>query len=357
MKMFKKLVSTVLALMMLFLMIIPANADGITFVDVPFGSPWAEGIQYVAEKGISLGTGNNHFSANDAITTRQWAVMISRAMGNQPADQPGDDFGDACIELGYKEGWIDLYGMLEPDLNVSRGSLYESAFAVFDIPTYNYELYSGGRPLSPGENYVRIAKELGICSATCSTSDIMTRGETAQLIYLLSTQKYQVAEPPILSELHIVNTHNLSLNKFLLEIEKVPQPILDHYHELGWRFVIDCNTVSRFGAGCVGVCSYQEKAIYVSERGAIAHEFGHFLHYSLGFPVEFDVIYREEVQSEILFGREYAFTNSKEYFADCFAYWVQNEGRPEKMNMMRDLAPDTYAYFSKLASNGWIPAS
>ena len=42
----------------------------------------------------------------------------------------------------------------------------------------------------------------------------MTRGETVRLIYLLSTQEYQVIEPPILSELKIENPQGLDLNGY-----------------------------------------------------------------------------------------------------------------------------------------------
>ena len=63
------------ALMMTVQMGIPAFAAEITFDDVPAESPWYESIHYIADQGITLGTGNNTFSPDAPITARQWAVM------------------------------------------------------------------------------------------------------------------------------------------------------------------------------------------------------------------------------------------------------------------------------------------
>ena len=189
----------------------------------------------------------------------------------------------------------------------------------------------------------------------------MTRGETAQLIYLLSTQDYQVVEPPIMSEIQIVNAHGLNLNRFLLEIEKIPEVVRDKFAELGWRYIVDCDAVARFseelGMNCIGICSYGDKAIYVSESSATIHEFGHFIHRVVGFTAEFDAIYEKESKNTLPLLRDYSLTTSKEYFADCFKYWVENQGSDEKMDLLRDAAPETYAYFSRIASNGWSKVS
>ena len=73
----------------------------------------------------------------------------------------------------------------------------------------------------------------------------------------------------------------VSTNAFLLELRRVPQPILDAFNAHGWRYVIDYDYIAslsrRGGVSCTGATSYADKTIYISEAGATLHEFGHFL--------------------------------------------------------------------------------
>ena len=61
----------ILPLMLMLILTIPAFAADISFTDVALDSPWIEGIQYAAEEGISIGTGDNCFSPDDPVTGRQ----------------------------------------------------------------------------------------------------------------------------------------------------------------------------------------------------------------------------------------------------------------------------------------------
>ena len=357
MKIQRKLMRTILPLMLMIILTIPAFAADISFTDVSPDSPWIEGIQYAAEEGISIGTGNNCFSPDAPVTGRQWAVMVCRALDKNTEKYTETTFGEAEVRVGYEENWLGLYGMLEPDTRMSRGSLYESAFRVFGIPIYSFELYSEGKAMATRENCVRIAKELGICDEAGASNDIMTRGETVQLIYLLSTQEYQVTEPPILSELKIENPQGLDLNGYLLEVMKIPASIRTQFSERNWRFIVDCDAVAEFAEqlqmNCIGVCSYGDKAIFVAESSATDHEFGHFIHRMIGFPAEFEKLYETESKNTLPILREYSLTNSKEYFADFFRYWLENQDNDEKLDQIREAAPGTYAFFSHLATNGW----
>lgn len=53
------------------------------------------------------------------------------------------------------------------------------------------------------------------------------------------------------------------------------------------------------------------------------------------------------------FLREYALTNSREYFAEYFAYYLTHSDHEEKVEQMRQLTPETFAYFSALSEAGW----
>lgn len=346
-----------LALLCMSLTVSAFAAEAPIFLDVTEESPWYESVTYAAEQGITSGTGNGYFSPDLAMTARQWAVMVCRAEDKQPNEQYDAGFGTAELRLAFDEGWLYMYVMTEPDVRMCRGALYESAFRVYDIPMYSYELYENGATMGTAENCVRIAKELGICAEEATANDIMTRGETVQLLYLLGTQEYQVSEPPIMSELDIQNPDGMDINKFLLELEDIPQEIRDKYQAVGWKYIIDCEAVSQYAqqlnVSCIGVCDYAKKSIYVSESSATIHEFGHFLHRMLGFPASFDAIYQKEAGHARILLREYSLTTSKEYFADCFRYWIWHQQNENMLGQLQEVAPETYAFFSSLAANGW----
>lgn len=66
---------------------------------------------------------------------------------------------------------------------------------------------------------------------------------------------------------------------------------------------------------------------------------------------EWEKLYQAEASESIL--RDYAKTNSREYFADCFAYWVSYSGIEKHMEVFRNAAPQTYAYMEMLAASNW----
>ena len=102
---------------------------------------------------------------------------------------------------------------------------------------------------------------------------------------------------------------------------------------------------------CIGATDYVRKTIYVSDARATLHEFGHFLNWTLTASAEREELYRLEAQNTVL--RAYARTNYREYFADCFDYWIINAGNAQRMERFRDAMPRTYAYFERLAENHW----
>ena len=57
---------------------LPASAAG-RFSDVPAGSPFYESVTYLAECGITAGTGGHSFSPERPITVREWATVLFQA--------------------------------------------------------------------------------------------------------------------------------------------------------------------------------------------------------------------------------------------------------------------------------------
>ena len=327
------------------------------FQDVSADSPWYEGIAYAAENGITLGTGDNNFSPDAAITIRQWAVMICRAYGKEIPEAADSPFGQAQLNLAYKEGWLSMSAMLEPDMEMCRSAVYDSAFAVEDIPVYRYELYEDGEYMTAADNYVRIGYENELCVEDADPLDHITRGEAVQIIYLIRTKGLQVDPPEMVEQLNINNVDQVYLEPYLLEFKKIPEPILDEYTERGWSFNL-CGQYledlsDRLNMQCAGATCYQEKVIYARESFCTVHEIGHFYHQVLRFPSAIRVLYAKESKSARDVLGNYSTTDSLEYFAEFFEYWINWSGNEERMRVLEEAAPETYAYFLKLESNGW----
>lgn len=352
----RKLFPGVLALLLAFTLIVPASAAEYSFSDVPADSPWYESVAYIAERGITIGTGEGRYSPDAPITTRQWAVMLCRAYERTDV-LAGDsgNFGSTCLAEAYRCGWLSMEAMTNPDTQMCRGALYQSAFAAIGLPVYDYILYPDGETLTDYENCLRIGTELGLCPEGTEPTEIITRGEVAALLYAVLTQEYHVDEPPILSEFPIQNNTGVNMNDYLLALREVPMPVLQKFEAKGWTYKVDFEYMAalsqKLGMSCIGATSYADKTIYVSSAKATLHEFGHFIDSIVNDSAEWDRLYQAEASESIL--RDYAKTNSREYFADCFAYWVSYSGNEKHMESFQNTAPQTYAYMEMLATSNW----
>ena len=122
-----------------------AASDG--FSDVPEASPFYESVTYLAGQGITYGTGKGRYAPDTPITVRQWATMLCRAFDKGDAlSDPAGYGGDACINQGYADGWLNLPAMAAPDSRLCRYAIYESGFTAFDIALYSSQLYLRGKP-------------------------------------------------------------------------------------------------------------------------------------------------------------------------------------------------------------------
>ena len=352
----RKVFPGVLALLLTFTLIVPASAAEYSFSDVPIDSPWYESVAYIAERGITIGTGEGRYSPDAPITTRQWAVMLCRAYGKTDA-LAGDsgNFGSACLTKAYRYGWLSMEAVTNPGTQMCRGALYQSAFAAIGLPVYDYILYPDGEALTDYENCLRIGTELGLCAEGTEPMEIATRGEVAALLHAVLSQEYHVDEPPVLSEFPIQNNAGVNMNDFLLALQEVPEPVLQKFKDKGWTYTVDFDYMAalskKLRMSCIGATSYADKTIYVSSAKATFHEFGHFIDSIVNDSTEWEKLYHAEASESIL--RDYAKTNSREYFADCFAYWVLYSGNEKRMEVFRNTAPQTYAYMEKLAASNW----
>ena len=325
-----------------------ASAACTGFDDVPESADCYESVIYLAECEIAAGTENDCFSPKQLITVEQWAVMLCRAYGVETIGDSWQDVGRSSVVEAYRQGWLNETALSAPRSPMCRSVLVESAFAAADVPVYDSTLYEGGASLSTADNILRVGRELGLCSDDADTNALVTRGDAAIILHVVLTQSFRIEEPPV--PVTLVNAAGVNINDYLLALRQVPEPVLAAFNAAGWTYRIDFDYISelskKLNMSCIGATNYSQKTIYLSEASATLHEFGHFLDWMLGFPAEYEQLYLAEAQNSGL--RDYAKTNAREYFADCFAYCIIHGNDSEMMESLRKNAPQTCTYFEEL---------
>ena len=325
-----------------------ASAACAGFDDVPESADCYESVMYLAEHEITQGTGNGCFSPDAPVTVRQWAVMLCRAYDVKVEGSSWSDLSQSAVEQAYRKGWLNETALSAPNIQLCRGALLKSAFAAAKIPVYDSVLYAGGVSLPDHENCIRIGKELQLCGEANTANEIVTRRDAAMLLHAILTRAFTVTAPE--APVTLVNAAGVNVNDFLLELRKLPEQILDAFNAAGWTYCIDFDYMGglskKLNMSCIGATNYSQKTIYISEASATLHEFGHFLDWMLGFPAEHEQLFRAEAAAAPL--RNYAKTNAREYFADCFAYWVKYAENANAISLLQECAPMTYRYMEDL---------
>lgn len=340
-----KFISILLVLSML--LTVPAFAFSTDFTDVSEKATYAEAVSYLADAGILRGTASGRFSPNERITVSQWATMLCRALDEEPEGVSWQEAGTNAVQTAVRGGWLEPTAISDTNGSICRGELFLSAFAAMKIPLYDATLY-GLDWLADSENALRVGKTFGLCAENKTAAELVTRAEAAQLLHAVLMQTLTVTPPE--TPVTVENLTQWNVNAFLLELRKVPQPILDAFNENGWTFVIGTEYLTdlsqKLGVNCIGAAVYTEKRIYVSEASAVLHEFGHFLDCTMGFPQAHKDLYALEAASAPM--KQHAKSNSLEYFAEFFAYWLS--GSTRTLAQLKELTPETYAYFDGLSS-------
>lgn len=325
-----------------------ASAACTGFDDVLESADCYESVIYLAECEIAAGTGNDCFSPEQLITVEQWAVMLCRAYGAETIGDSWQDVGRSSVVEAYRQGWLNETALSAPRSPMCRSVLVESAFAAADVPVYDSTLYEGGASLSTADNILRVGRELGLCSDDADTNALVTRGDAAIILHVVLTQSFRIEEPPV--PVTLVNAAGVNINDYLLALRQVPEPVLAAFNAAGWTYRIDFDYMGglskKLNMSCIGATNYSQKTLYISEASATLHEFGHFLDWTRGFPAEYEQLYLAEAQNSGL--RDYAKTNAREYFADCFAYCIIHGNDSEMMESLRKNAPQTCTYFEEL---------
>ena len=325
-----------------------ASAACTGFDDVPETADCFESVMYLAEHEITQGTGNGCFSPDAPMTVRQWAMMLCRAYDVKVEGSSWSDLSQSAVEQSYRKGWLNETSLSALNTQLCRGVLLKSAFAAAKIPVYDSVLYAGGVSLPDHENCIRIGKELQLCGEEDDANEIVTRRDAAMLLHAILTRAFAVTAPA--APVTLVNAADVNINDYLLALRQVPEPMLAAFNAAGWTYRIDFDYISelskQLNMSCIGATNYSQKTIYISEASATLHEFGHFLDWMLGFPAEYEQLFRAEAAAAPL--RNYAKTNAREYFADCFAYWVKYAENANAISLLQECAPMTYRYMEDL---------
>ena len=329
-----------------------AYASDNRFTDVDSSSKFSECISYLADKGIMSGTAVGKFSPDSYITVKQFAVAMCRAYGIETAGNTWEEVSRDALMKAYGNGWVSSSVFDNDNMNLCRESALESTLIAAKVPVYSSALYDN-QDTACSSDIMRTAANLGLCSSTASPSDLVTRGEAGYFIYKTLTEKYTVdaPKPPV----NMVNSANVNANDYLLKLKGLPEEVTKDFNEQGWTFKIDFDYPAQLGRerglSCIGVTSYSKKAIFVSDASAIWHEFGHYVEGRLTFPAKHTELFIREAQNSIL--RDYAKSNSNEYFADCFEYYLKNKDNAKNIDLFKSKAPMTYQYLQELEACGW----
>ncbi len=146
----KKLMSFLLAVLLLSSLALPAMADA-TYDDVAEASWYAGAVGYVTEKGLMAGTGNGMFSP-DGLITRATAVTVLYRLAGEPAVSEDTGFADVQPGMWYTKAisWAARAGI---------ASGYDYGYFGVNDPMTRQQLatvfwrYTGSPDVAAGEDF------------------------------------------------------------------------------------------------------------------------------------------------------------------------------------------------------------
>lgn len=316
-------------------------------------------IQSLAELGILNGTGNNKYNPNEAIKIVDLCKMIFNIVDPYYYnDLLATKSTISSIITESDRLGLDsiLYNVMTGGYlaNISSSDACFSILSAFGIRVINPVLY-GYSYCSPIKYSKEIAIELG---ALENNSNIITRGEAANVIYTFLKNEIQFKKPDIMNDVEITyETDYLDLSSLLCELEKVPDEILSKFNARGWQIIAGDNKADEYYEDnkvlITGLCDVHDKTIYIIGYTATVHEFGHFLNNVTLHPFEAVTMFDTEINQMKSLRGPYCETNYSEFFAEAFTYYIYSLDDTKQMNKFKEVAPLTWAYFDRIANNNW----
>lgn len=328
-------------------------------------SPYKTEIEFLRVLGITNGIGNNKFNPNAVITEGDFLVMIARSLGNSHIDRilSTNDSYQYKISNLVKAIWAMGYGdytyTVENNLSASRAG--KMVFSLANLPIYGDNIYNESTENSDNAGYDQLVR-LGIISKELEPKQEITRELAAHILYTVMFTGLQVETPEIFSKYNIeIDRSDFDATLLLNELNKIPDEIKKYFEDGSWRILIETSYINQWsyenGMIANGLCDYASSTIYLANIGSLVHEVGHMLRSELHFPSEIDRIFGIEKNQLSQITGGYCKTDSSEYFAELFEYYINAKSSPnkvERLEKLESVAPESYAYIVKLENNGWI---
>ncbi|MBB6670209.1 S-layer homology domain-containing protein [Cohnella nanjingensis] len=180
--------------------------NAVPFADVAAGTWYKDAVSYLAARSITTGTDETHYSPNATVTRGQFIVLLLKAYGIAPDEQPSDNFADAgnayytkylaaAKRLGITEGLGD--NKYQPDSQVTRQELftllYRALGTLGELPAAKSNVgLSGFSDAGSIAGYAQDAFQSlvdgGIVTGSggkLNPKDVSTRAQVAQVLYNL----------------------------------------------------------------------------------------------------------------------------------------------------------------------------
>ena len=344
--------------------ITPAFALETGFNDTS-NSPYREQIHSLQQYGIVNGIGNNNFAPSQIMDQGQLIIMCARYLNQDNLNRILDsieDYGEKTYNvaksmwtMGYDDYSSTLYNPIT--LNMAAKLLFQVA----KLPVYGNEMYTGvhDENYSSHDGYDQLVRLNIISEENFKPDQLVTRELAAYLMYNILYSDIDIVQPDIFTSSNIdVIEVCTDLYKLFNYINKVPEEVTNKFIQDGWRIVVGTEYINKWeqdnNIQATALCSYANKTIYLKNSKSVCHEFGHYLNYALNFPKHIDDLYNSEKEALSKLTGSYCKTNSSEFFAELFEYYVMYKNNMTELAKLRVYAPLSYSYIVELENNGWI---
>ncbi|MCM1223369.1 MAG: hypothetical protein NC548_53870 [Lachnospiraceae bacterium] len=341
---------TVLILSLLLSQPVPVHAQHAAFADVPADHPYSQSILQAVDIGLVKGGCDGGFAPDRPLSLLAEAILLCRAFGTE-----GDLVNPILACQQY--GWTAEYNSTYPHFQVCKKDFYRAAFHAAGDYIYDSDLFGEDVAGDSMDKYLRTAFLLGLSERDSAPDMLISRGEAVNAILILQDGNYHIPTPPILTELSI-EMETPGWDAGLKELLLVPESIRGQFSESGWHLVFGSKEVDRYSLEhdmtAIGLTSYSKRTIYAKTHDAVPHEFGHFLERAINATQTAEHLYEEEGSAARKILGSYSTTNSKEFFAEFFAYFIRHSDDPDKLSLLQTTAPKTFAFFEHLERANWF---
>lgn len=348
--------------------LIPASA-GVTekFRDVPETSPYYNAVSYISENNYTNGIGNGLYGVDLNTTLKQAMIFTIRAFGDDDmkskAEQSAYDIAVMAKEFDSR-GWLTFDGdpaAVVGSSQISRHYFYDMVLRAKGYSIYSDCFFETQRKDVEGNVFsgpLRLANQLGLTDDAHSMNKV-SRGEAAQVIYLLKTKELPAQEIPVAAtKIQRLTCEFGSVpNSFMWPLSKIPDKVFNLFNENGWSMEFGTARLSRYneahGTSGVGLCEPDTKSCYAADAGSVIHEMGHALKKVLlssagSSDTKLAGIYKREGKTAATFIRAYANTSVDEFFAEVFREYIENHGNKSWNQRFAEKMPESYALMESM---------